>query len=123
MRLIWFSPICAAFLALLPITSLATAIECDWHDTVDGFLGFDACGLIRKEIGDFRLEGRCQRSDDHKRGISLTPFDPPDVRPMMFRSGGKLFLAPTTFLAEGAESLTKMFLHRLHIGMKPRYTL
>jgi hypothetical protein len=76
--------------------------------------------LIWKKVGDFHFEGRRQGSDHQQRGVAFAPFDSADVGPVVFGAVGKLFLAPTPVEAEGPQSLTKLFLHWLHIGMKPR---
>lgn len=81
--------------------------------------GQRASRLVRKEIGCFDFQGRGQRGDYQERGIAFATLDSPDIGPMMFRPGGKLLLAPTTFLAECAQPLTEFSLHRLHLGMKP----
>jgi hypothetical protein len=79
--------------------------------------------LFWKEVGDFDLQGRRQRRNDQKRGIALAPFHSADIGPVVLGAVGKLFLTPATFQAEGPQSLTKLFLNWLHIGMKPLYSL
>jgi hypothetical protein len=79
--------------------------------------------LFWKEVGDFDFQGRRQRSNDQQGGVALTPFQSPNIGPVVLGTVGKLLLAPATFLAECPQSLTKSFLNWLHIDMKPLYSL
>lgn len=74
---------------------------------------------VGKKFRDFDLQRGCQRSDDKQRRVPFPALHTPDIRPMMFRPGGKFLLAPATFLAESPQPLAKFPLHRLHTRMKP----
>lgn len=77
---------------------------------------------VGEEIRYFHFQRFGQRSNHQQGRVALAPLNAANVRPMVARTGGELFLAPATLLAQRSQMLTEFRLQGLHTDIKPRYS-